>query len=164
MRKLNQYFFIVVFSLLSVLSAKASDVALEVKSQCINDAINEKGVFLGTVNGELVFGIEDMLSPDSVKYASHLYRLDGHGSEFNLVKGELLSTPLRDCGFVDTKSGLILIGGKTPEGFSSEVFDIKGGEQNTIQNLPSLPVKLAHPVAGVINDQLIVTGGVGENG
>lgn len=164
MRKLNQYFFIVVFSLLSVLSVKASDVALEVKSQCINDAINEKGVFLGTVNGELVFGIEDMLSPDSVKYASHLYRLEGHGSEFNLVKGELLSTPLRDCGFVDTKSGLILIGGKTPEGFSSEVFDIKGGEQNTIQNLPSLPVKLAHPVAGVINDQLIVTGGVGENG
>ncbi|MGL5771853.1 MAG: hypothetical protein ACRCX1_03590, partial [Bacteroidales bacterium] len=164
MRKLSQYFFIAVFSLLSVLSLKASDVALEVKSQCINDALNEKGVFLGTVNGELVFGIEDMLSPDSVQYTSHLYRLKGNGSEFNVVKGESLSTPLRDCGFVDTKSGLIIIGGKTPAGFSSEVFEIKGDEQNAILNLPSLPVELANPVAGVINDQLIVTGGVGENG
>ncbi|MEG1617227.1 MAG: sodium:solute symporter [Bacteroidales bacterium] len=157
---------LVVISLVTAPSLMAAGSTLEVTSQRVFDDLKEKGVFLGTVNGDLFFGVEESGSPDSVKYANRLYRMKQNGSSYDIVKSELLSTPLRECGFVDYKNGLILVGGTTPKGISAACWLVKdnGNGKTDIQALPTLPIEITDPAVGIVNDQLIVTAGKSNQG
>lgn len=164
MRKLLHLFFFVVFSFVFVFSLQAvEDNALEVKSDCILSGLQNKGVFIGTANGELFFGIEEVGSPDSVKYANYLYTVQDKGSGYKVLKRDELAVPVRDCGFVGYKNSFIIVGGNTTDGPSNQVYMLDG-DLGKLKALPFLPLRIAEPAVGIINDQLIVTAGKTDKG
>lgn len=159
MRKLFHFFFFVVFSILSVFSLSAvEDNTLEVNSDLILSDIQDKGVFIGSADGELFFGIEEQVSANSEKYAKYLYTVQSNASGYKIIQKDLLSVPLRDCAFAGYKNSFIIVGGNTPNGPSEQVylFDLS---DKKLKPLTILPVGLINPAIGIINDQLIVTAG-----
>lgn len=165
MRNTVLLFLFLIFFLVPVSALRAAGNELEVSSRHLLNNLNEKGVFLGAVDGELFFAIrESGETGDSGGYARHVYKLKSNGSEYEMVTGQQLPTPVRDCGFVSYRNGLILIGGDTPNGVSSDVRMIKGEKKDDVVVLPSLPEAIADPAAGIVGDWLIVTAGRTENG
>lgn len=162
MRKLILFLFVAVFSLVSIFSLNASNRVLEVNSQCISDSLINKGIFLGTVGENLFFGMEEPELADSVKYASHIYTLTKSLSDYKILRKTSLPIPVRDCGFVNYKNSLILVGGHTPRGPSSDVWMFEDAENIVMHPLTALPEGIIDPAIGIIDDQLIVTAGKSE--
>lgn len=151
-----------VFSFLPFASLRAEGNELEVTAQHLLSNQNEKGVFIGSLDGELMFAIRELTSADdSIGYARNLYKLQQNGDNYEKVIVRNLANPINDCGFVKYKDGLVLVGGNTPNGLSSDVRILKGDGDVV---LASLPEAITQPAVGVINDWLIVTAGKTANG
>lgn len=164
MRKLLHLLLIVVFSLLSPLPLQASEnSALEINRETMLSGLDSKGVFMGAANGKLFVGIEDSISSDSLNYANYLYTIEEEVSGYSIVKSEELVEPLRDCGFTSYKNSLIIAGGSTPRGPTSRVY-LLDNVNGKLKDLPLLPLPLSNPAVDVVNDQLIITAGEGEEG
>ncbi|MGL5318650.1 MAG: hypothetical protein ACRC9Q_08160, partial [Bacteroidales bacterium] len=164
MRKPHHFFFLIVFLFLSLFSLHAvEDNSLEVNTARMLSGIQDKAVFIGTAGGELFFGIEEQTSPDSSKYASHLYTVQNSASGYQIVKKDQLNTPVRECGFVDHGETFFIIGGYTSNGPSDQVYQVDG-KNGQLNALAPLPVGLADPAVGVIGQQLIVTAGKAAHG
>ncbi|MGL4411819.1 MAG: sodium:solute symporter [Bacteroidales bacterium] len=164
MRKLLHLLLIVVFSLLSPLPLQASEnSALEINRETMLSGLDSKGVFMGAANGKLFVGIEDSVSSDSLNYANYLYTIEEEVSGYSIVKSEELVEPLRDCGFTSYKNSLIIAGGSTPRGPTSRVY-LLDNVNGKLKDLPLLPLPLSNPAVDVVNDQLIITAGEGEEG
>ncbi|MGL5015500.1 MAG: sodium:solute symporter [Bacteroidales bacterium] len=125
--------------------------------------LDSKGVFMGAANGKLFVGIEDSVSSDSLNYANYLYTIEEEVSGYSIVKSEELVEPLRDCGFTSYKNSLIIAGGSTPRGPTSRVY-LLDNVNGKLKDLPLLPLPLSNPAVDVVNDQLIITAGEGEEG
>ncbi len=65
---------------------------------------------------------------------------------------------------VTLPSGVVCVGGLTPEGVSDAVFLISGTDEISIQILPSLPTPVRYPAAAAIGSRIYLVGGENTEG
>lgn len=104
---------------------------------------------------------------NGLKYFSDAILVFDRTSDGTLqVRENFLKLPIAvgEGASVTVPSGLVCIGGLTPEGVSDAVFLISGTDEMNVQKLPSLPVPVKFPAAAAIGSRIYLVGGENTDG
>ncbi len=85
--------------------------------------------------------------------------------EWKDIQTAKLTEPIHNGAAVSVHSGLLCIGGETPEGITDKVFIISADHNRVIvEDIPSLPFPLKYHSASVTGNTVYVAGGISGDG
>ena len=131
------------------------------------------GSFAGVSNGVMLIAgganFQNKMPWDGGKkfFSDKIYILEKKGDKYNWQPRTFsLPSPVAYGYSITTPKGVLCIGGRNSEKILSNVFYIKwdpSSENIIIEELPSLPVPLAHLSASIIGEKVYVAGGENLN-
>ncbi|MGL4520652.1 MAG: sodium:solute symporter family transporter [Phocaeicola sp.] len=160
MNKSLKLYILLTFLCFSMYTWANESKSLQITTQSLQKNIQGNIAFTSSSNNTIYLG-RDTCSTNTLCYVEYIESINLETKEISKVKE--LKTPRKNFGFIHYNRQIILIGGETPEGISAGVVSYQE-ESSEISALPNLPKPLIHPIACIIADQLVVTGGKDSNG
>lgn len=130
------------------------------------------GTFAGLIGNSLIVAggtafPEGKPWENGIKYFSDAILVFDHTGDGTLqLRENSMKLPLEvgEGASVTVPSGVVCVGGLTPEGVSDAVILISGTDEISIQKLPSLPIPVKFPAAAAIGSRIYVVGGENSEG